>query len=381
MTEVKKSRFEYLDGIRGVAAIIVVINHFRNAFYDASLNSNIFVFLWDRLKYFFFTGEFCVQLFFVLSGFVLAYNSFYREGFLNKQWVKRVVRLALPVSITSIFYWIFVHYRLFYFDQLCNIYCSGWASNHWVVEYSFMQFTKRLIYDFFLFSDWQFIMNNNSSLWTIPVELYWSYLLFIIFYFINKLKSLILKNGVTIIYAILLFLIGNFKGVEYLPLFVAGALLALNFKFIVSFQNNKKLNVFIFASLVILTYIIERNWLYQLEFTTLKFTYIIAILYVFFALRSSLIQQIFSHSIIKWLGKISFALYLIHLLVIGSISSKLFILFPFLRFDFGLLILLVLTMSLTLIASHLFTNYIDENLMKKFDEFLFKIKIFLAKVK
>jgi peptidoglycan/LPS O-acetylase OafA/YrhL len=93
-----------------------------------------------------------------------------------------------------------------------------------------------------------------------------------------------------------------------------------------------------------------------------------AVIYVCIALRSITIQKIFSNSIIVWLGRISFPMYLLHILVIASISSYFYISVDFFRGDIGLLLLLLITLTITFVISHLFTVFIDEPLMKTFDK-------------
>ena len=76
----------YLDGIRGLAAFIVVISHYIQVFYPAALNGNQQQahFKWD-IWYghspinLFYNGQLAVCLFFVLSGYVLSVKMFEKE--------------------------------------------------------------------------------------------------------------------------------------------------------------------------------------------------------------------------------------------------------------------------------------------------------------
>ena len=372
-------RFEYLDGIRGVAALIVVINHFRNAFYDAKASSIVYSFAWDSLNFIFLTGHFCVQLFFVLSGFVLAYNSFYRKNFLNKQLSKRFIRLVLPVFLSSVIYMLFSNYKLFFFDELIKINFTNWASSHWVVNYSIIKFLKRFIFDFMIFSDWQFIMNINSSLWTIPIELYWSYILFIIFWLINKIQNIFLKNLILIVGVTICILCLTFIGEDFGFLFLGGSLFALNYSKVVIWRNNKYMNLFLFLMTLIFVYLIENNWILIIPSEYINWGTILCLIYIFISIRSNIIHKFFSYPIFKWLGRISFSLYLLHILIIGSISSKLYIIFSYFRNDFGLLLLLLFTLITSSIIAHIFTVYIDEPLMKHFDKLYNKINNAISK--
>ncbi len=104
-------RFEYLDGLRGIAAWIVVVQHAAHAFLPSvidgvsrpgeastfsALARSPFTILWG--------GDHAVAIFFVHSGFVLA-NRFLVTGDrpgLVSQVVKRIVRLGVPVGAALI---------------------------------------------------------------------------------------------------------------------------------------------------------------------------------------------------------------------------------------------------------------------------------------
>lgn len=100
MLAVNKTRIHYLDGIRGVAALLVVFGHFKDAFFDPVRNFPISASFWGLFNHFFLSAGFCVQVFFVLSGFVLTYNAINKKTFLSKQWTKRVYRLFIPVFLS-----------------------------------------------------------------------------------------------------------------------------------------------------------------------------------------------------------------------------------------------------------------------------------------
>lgn len=107
-----KDRFSYLDGLRGIAALIVVIHH-GFLFFDWGLYSGVPSEAkfqpWDLwlsgkpVLLLFFAGNFAVTIFFILSGFVLS-HVFSRSDLSPAQLiVKRYVRLIVPVTAASIF--------------------------------------------------------------------------------------------------------------------------------------------------------------------------------------------------------------------------------------------------------------------------------------
>lgn len=87
-------RFEYIDGLRGLASIMVAIGHLADAAEDKHpgiLGPGVI----DLADY----GRFGVQIFFVLSGFVIAHSvaaGAYSFAYLGRFVARRFVRLDLP---------------------------------------------------------------------------------------------------------------------------------------------------------------------------------------------------------------------------------------------------------------------------------------------
>ena len=80
----EKYKLRYLEGIRGLAAIIVVLHHYILAFYPAMSSANETQ-IHNETSYFeevmaqiplniFYNGGFAVCIFFILSGYVLSNN-------------------------------------------------------------------------------------------------------------------------------------------------------------------------------------------------------------------------------------------------------------------------------------------------------------------
>ncbi len=87
-------RFEYIDGLRGLASILVAIGHLADAAEDKHpgiLGPGVM----ELADY----GRFGVQIFFVLSGFVIAHSvaaGAYSFAYLGRFVARRFVRLDLP---------------------------------------------------------------------------------------------------------------------------------------------------------------------------------------------------------------------------------------------------------------------------------------------
>jgi peptidoglycan/LPS O-acetylase OafA/YrhL len=93
-----ESRLAVLDGLRGIAALAVVIEHLRNMLFPASLVWPV----WTYVN----LGRAGVMLFFLISGFVIPL-SLERSGSLAKFWHSRIFRLfpaywlTIAVSLIS----------------------------------------------------------------------------------------------------------------------------------------------------------------------------------------------------------------------------------------------------------------------------------------
>jgi peptidoglycan/LPS O-acetylase OafA/YrhL len=88
-------RVEYLEGLRGVAAIQVVLLHFVSAFLPDQVDH-----AFPPLRVL-FDGHTAVYVFFLISGAVLT-QSFARGGPLLGQAAKRLVRLGVPVIAAAV---------------------------------------------------------------------------------------------------------------------------------------------------------------------------------------------------------------------------------------------------------------------------------------
>jgi peptidoglycan/LPS O-acetylase OafA/YrhL len=97
--EISSQRLEFLDGLRGIAALAVILFHFNGTLNDHGLTvMPMFInFLCEW-------GHYGVQIFFVLSGFVIAYslrNEHISPHFCLRFFLKRSIRLDPP-------YWVIV---------------------------------------------------------------------------------------------------------------------------------------------------------------------------------------------------------------------------------------------------------------------------------
>jgi peptidoglycan/LPS O-acetylase OafA/YrhL len=100
-------RFESLDGLRGVAAVSVAAYHFLSAYIPGVIpgQSAAIVWLSDTPLAVLYNGAFAVEIFFVLSGFVVSDSAAKRHMPVIFNLASRYVRLAIPVLGGTLFGW------------------------------------------------------------------------------------------------------------------------------------------------------------------------------------------------------------------------------------------------------------------------------------
>jgi peptidoglycan/LPS O-acetylase OafA/YrhL len=309
-----KLRLEFLDGLRGWGALMVFLYHLivQLLFNTAPpYRSRYLAFLLD--------GDFAVFIFFVLSGFVLSIKFIISPGkySLTQAVIARYFRLMLPIIITS-----FVAYMLMLAHAMYNVPASVPANTpQWLGVYFnfeptpayFLQFN--LYYVFFNFNPGA---NFNPVLWTIAYEFTGSMLVYLIvgFFRTDKNKTYL----VPIVFIILFNLFNN----PIIACFAIGYLFA---ELYVAYSQRSEntpwvswLATALFAVPVICSTFYRTGHHFYIA--------LLASLLVLSVTFSGVLKRFFSNKVSRFLGRISFPLYLIHLPLICSFSSYLFLYLP-----------------------------------------------------
>jgi peptidoglycan/LPS O-acetylase OafA/YrhL len=309
-----KLRLEFLDGLRGWGALMVFLYHLivQLLFNTAPpYQSKYLAFLLD--------GDFAVFIFFVLSGFVLSIKFVISPGkySLTQAVIARYFRLMLPIIITS-----FVAYMLMLAHAMYNVPASVPANApQWLGVYFnfeptlayFLQFN--LYYVFFNFNPGA---NFNPVLWTIAYEFTGSMLVYLIIGFFRTDKN---KTYLVPIAFIILF---NLFNNPIIACFAMGYLFA---ELYVAYSQRLEKSPWVswvatalFAVPVICSTFYRTGHHFYIA--------LLASLLVLSVTFSSVLKRFFSNKVSRFLGRISFPLYLIHLPLICSFSSYLFLYLP-----------------------------------------------------
>lgn len=376
-----KDKFEYLNGLRGLAAFAVLIGHFIGAFYPALVtgalsDSNIIgyydVRLADTPFVVFFNGYFAVEIFFVLSGFVLTHKFFlYKKNeVIVSSAVRRYFRLVIPVAVSCFIAYLLLKFGLFFNDELAVYTKAYWyLPNSYNFEASFLKCIKQAFVDVFIHG--LDATPYNAVLWTMQYEFLGSFLVFTFVLIFGKLKN----RYIFYIVALLIF-----KDTHYAAFILGMGLsdLFYNKNKIFSIIKNKLFQIIVLIiSLFLGSYpvVVDVN-MSVYKYITFDFlggrtgsmtkAHILgAFLLLFIILSSTGLQKFFSSKILLFLGKISFSMYLMHFMILFSFSSYLFIkLAKYLPYHINFLITFSISLMFILLVSVLFVKYIDEKGIK-----------------
>lgn len=329
------NRIEYLDSLRGIAAMTVVVFHcmisfviFHSANYESEYQNGFIKLITETPIKLIWNGTEAVLLFFVLSGFVLSIS--YLKGRANSYnvfLVKRFARIYIPyivvMSISVILTMIF--YKYSHLDGMSSTFDNRW--DHPVTLESILSYIFMINYD---------TANVNGVVWTLyhemRISLIFPFIMWIIIRW-NAIKSLTI-NALIIVASwigflfisnttdgIISFLANDFRNTMfYVIFFVFGATLSKYRKEVSeTIQAFKPINKFLIFILSIL--LISARWIIDIVpilphsiheiFVGIGITLLFAVV-----LSSDLAQKILMNKFLLWLGKISFSLYLTHILVL-----------------------------------------------------------------
>ncbi|MZQ83652.1 acyltransferase family protein [Paenibacillus sp. 5J-6] len=349
-----KTRFEELDSLRGFAAIFVVFSHMYLIVPGDKFLKIFFEYSPFRLL---ISGGESVVLFFVLSGFVLSLPYFN-----NKQSnyftfvVKRVCRIYLPYLFMLV---VAVGCRLLFYNGQLKSY-SGWFNSYWVTSINSEVIGNHAI----LIGT--FLSNINPVIWSLLHEMRISLIFPFLMLLIVKMTW---KQGVamSLIFSLIGIMIYHLSNpantgtelvatINYTAMFVIGALLA---KYRVAITNKfmlltKKFKIILFVMGLFIYLFFHPSFGIKLFlypgispfYRTVIDSWAVtggAVILIVFALNSSLFSRLLRNYLINYLGKISYSLYLIHIVVLFTAVQTLHSILPL-----WCIFLLTLIVSLTI---------------------------------
>lgn len=294
--------FKALDGLRGIAAFLVVLAHASGA----KIHFAPFLDFTNM-------GFLGVLLFFMLSAYLL----------------DRQIALAIKEKRATLRYWL--NYALRRFLRIYPLYFAALLFNYFLWNHN--KLYAYSIHSYELIVKHLLLQDGKGVFWSIPVEFTYYLLSPLILLFIDKvikwnilnvvLFLLFLTAGVS--YYNTIFFPEKISTLKYLPVFLVGTILSLvevftnTFK---SFTARDKRTLDILAILAILLLLSVFKSVYQVfigtgwPFHKLNFYIFYAILWVAILIAAKYSKGIIYHFLafkpIRFLGVISFSLYLFH---------------------------------------------------------------------
>ena len=359
MIDEKKNTFKYqkeFDVLRAISVIFVIFFH---------LNENLF--------FFGFVG---VDIFFVISGYVITqslFNYYYdkgQKGFIINFFFRRVKRIY-PILLFVLVFSIFIYFIIIPYG-----------------DHQFLWTAKSLIFSIFGLSNIYFFKNIDSfnyfnfenttpflHTWSLGVEeqFYFFFPFLLIFFLKNKINLIYLKFlFLILIFGSLLIFITNSYAISHFYLLPSRAWELILGSILFLYRNRIKLNInlsifklqyliILFLIISIMLFYFEKNIDYR-HLVILSIT----ILLIFFNFENLKKKIIFENYFI-YIGKLSYSLYLWHFPILFFSSYYIQGAFKY-----------ILVISLTLLFSHL-SYYFIEVPARKFQISFKKIKnIFLV---
>ncbi|WP_337104282.1 acyltransferase [Paenibacillus sp. YIM B09110] len=333
-----QQRYDQLDSLRGLAALAVMIGHFFLVFMPMAQNTSSMGYLeypLNVLKYSplhaFWGGHEAVIMFFLLSGFVLSL-PFYsnKQQSYPKYVVKRICRIYLPF-VAALFIAILFREAVF-LKKLTDL--TPYFNSLWTRSPDFASIGDHL----------RFITNYNTTkynpiIWTLVHEMRISLLFPFAMFFVAKWGW---KAGVPLAIGLSLvsmYLLGAIEtryttnyviSLHYASFFVVGAMLAKYRESLKQLYN--RMNGWLAAAvLVAALFSYSYKWvIYSKSFakhiTETQGDWLIALgasIFIVAAMSSARATKLLHLKPLLFLGKISYSLYLYHMIILLTFLHKL----------------------------------------------------------
>lgn len=355
-------KLNYLHGLRGIAAFIVVIGHYLLAFYPEFIRASfdpyqiadpiLKIITYSPFR-FFWSAELSVYIFFVLSSYVLSYKFFkYKDKLiLISSAVRRYVRLTIPILFSVFISWIIMVLHLYNNKEVGELTGSIFLKSGWEFTPNFFSMVKQGLWDVYFNFDNK--TSYNGVLWTMKIELLGSFMIFFIMYFFGTWSKRYILYGILVI---------SLLGSNYVS-FVYGLIIS-------DLQYSKYYQKIINRKIAITLMVLGFIFCIYNRFIVTDLTRIAMMMGSFFVVLSlkklCWIQSLLEKKIFMFLGNISFSLYLIHSLVLGSFSCILYkyLFLLGLSHHINVFITTIVSVPLILIVSNLMYKYVDNTAIK-----------------
>jgi len=353
-------KIEALESLRGIGAFMVLIGHLFCAFYpallfgDAMLHFSFEDTIRDGPLHLLYNGPFAVCLFFTLSGYVLSYKYFVSKNIktLRSSAYRRYFRLLVPVFTSVMISFVMGSLGLYRHMEIVPITGSVlWLNTLFQFPHGdIFEAIYNGLFGVFITGDNRY----NGALWTMATELRGSFLVYGFLLFFGDRWDRLLAY----IAGFLLFKDG------YMINFLAGVALC-DLRNNMNYRLPEPVCIGITAvGLWMAAFTYDVNGLLSIiglhtgiQYPDLAFGAIFVLAGVVF---STILQKLLSNKFLVWMGRMSFSVYVIHMIIMCSYSCIVFSqLNQFFSYNIAAIVSIVSTIILVYLVAPYFYEMFD----------------------
>lgn len=323
----ERKRIDWIDGLKGIACMLMFCHHFALIFFPATFYgpwvssrlSGIDTFLAQSPLGVFLNGNFLLTVFCMLSAFLLSLQILRMEekSRLGAVVAKRYFRLMLPLFGVGLVVWLFLRFGLFFGAETEAVTGSPWVGQYYQNALSFREFLEAALVRVWFYGD----ESLSTAYWMLSRLFYGSFLSILLSTIAWKYRE-----KAWILYVAVAALL--FDKSELLMAFALGTLLAW------MLESGVRLPKLTPPAAVLLGLVlggypsgIGATNFYRL-FRGLAYIdwHILGAFFLLLGILSwESAQKFLSMGLFRWLGKISYSVYLIHIPLLFSLSTGLFL--------------------------------------------------------
>jgi len=323
----KPGKLMPLEGLRGVAAVIVMLGHMVRGLVPPGPGD------WDRVHQFhrwLLNGGASVTLFFVLSGLILSLPFAKDRSRLRvlMALLKRWPRLAALTTIACLFSWGMIVLSQDNYEQAAAVTNNKWMASHFNAplksqDISWMAALREGLFNVFVSGSSTF----DSPLWTMRIELFGSFVVFLMAPVLFGLRSWPLRLAII---STVMAAAGTAFPLTYVSDFLVGSILAMLFSEhkMLGFSNWAAAGIGL-AGVYLFCFSAAENHMIHAPIKamlpageTAHFVWdVSAALIIMVLLGNPFLCRVFSKTWAKWLGLLSFPIYLLHVPIMLSAGA------------------------------------------------------------
>lgn len=302
----QSQREGYLDGMKGLACLFILLGHFTGIYKYAENASQIdswFVRILTEGPVSIFTAEsFWLYLFFVISGYLLIISTPRKIRDFLVKCTKRILRLAIPIWGTAIFIFVIQNTIGFYNHSVQAIVQNTWLTHLYGSHLTVLDILKEPFFVLILGTS-----KFNSPFWCLRDMLISSFLIYGVGWICKSKKT-------ETIAACVLTVLAAITGRSIIMACLCGSCARL-LREKAEIQNKK--NIMVLAGLLLP---LVAFWSGNPVFTSIAFaSFLIAVPQV------ERMKSIFECKLVKRLGAVSFGIYALHWPIINSIGLRIIV--------------------------------------------------------